>query len=296
MTNNCPICNGEELSFTIRNYHHYDMLRCATCKGEFAYPFKGPSEEFYDKAADEESTRRHTIKSKWHITHPTRKSPLLTSGAGRTVLDIGCGNGDFAEFAAQQGFNVIGIDIDKTSLQIAQSRNLMNVEFKNMTLFEFATENPRVRFDIIAMFEVFEHVDTPNDTIVAIKKLLKSSGYFIGSLPNEHRFFAKKLNLLFALPPYHLTYWVKDTWHHYLSTKHGLIQHSTSNNVYFGYLTNIIYFKLLKALNVNEKSIVNTILKIIAYPIRKIEALIEKITDKGSSFYFEYKLPSSQKN
>jgi 2-polyprenyl-3-methyl-5-hydroxy-6-metoxy-1,4-benzoquinol methylase len=292
----CPICGSANVTTSIKNYFDFDLLKCASCLGEFAKPFKGPSIDFYDNAADEESTRRHTVQSKWHHAHPTWHSELLKNGNGKAILDLGCGNGDFAEFAISRGFTVIGLDIDKEALKVAKSRNLENAEFLNSTLFEFLKYNPSTKFDLVSMFEVFEHVDTPNDTIAAIKQLLKPNGHFIGSMPNEDRYFAKKVNLTYALPPYHLMFWNKKSFDHYLSTKHGLAKHSSNNNVYYGYLTNTFYFRIINKFNIGDTGLVNFLLQAIAFPIRKIEAIVEKATDKAGCFYFEYKLPSSQKN
>jgi 2-polyprenyl-3-methyl-5-hydroxy-6-metoxy-1,4-benzoquinol methylase len=235
---NCPICEEQDCLLTKENYYNYKLHFCNNCKGEFCIPFKTPSIEFYTNASDNESVRRHTVKSKWHITHPSRQSKLLSNGLGKSILDIGCGNGDFAEFVAEKNFKVTGIDIDEASIQNAKSRNLPNSEFIKSTLEDFCRNG--LKFDIVSMFEVFEHVDNPKETIELIKKVLKPKGIFIGSLPSEERYFAKKLNLEFALPPYHLSYWTKETWQHYLEHIHSFKKLHAENNVYFGYLCNIM--------------------------------------------------------
>jgi 2-polyprenyl-3-methyl-5-hydroxy-6-metoxy-1,4-benzoquinol methylase len=284
----CPACLSENSRIEKENYYSFQMLICNDCGCEFCNPFKAPDLDFYANANDNESSRRHNVISNWHKTHPTWNSKLLKNGSGLNLLDIGCGNGDFAEFADSNGFNVIGIDIDKSSLKIAQSRGLKNAKFINTTLVEFIKTNS-LCFDFISMFEVFEHVDNPNETINLISQLLKPGGYFVGSLPNENRYLAKKVNLKFALPPYHLTYWTTKAWSTYLVKFHNFRLISINNNAYYGYISNIFYQKNLETLNIKTGTLADFFLKCFWFSIKKIEILFEKLTRNASSFYFEFK-------
>jgi SAM-dependent methyltransferase len=50
---------------------------------------------------------------------PESLIPELTKG--QTCLDIGCNNGNVSLFLAEQGFNVTGIDINPTAIEIARN-------------------------------------------------------------------------------------------------------------------------------------------------------------------------------
>jgi SAM-dependent methyltransferase len=290
---NCPVCLYQQTKITLCNYNGYDLLQCNRCGCEFCIPFKAPIFDFYKNASDSESLRRHTKYSKWHVNHPTQFSENLLNGNGKKLLDIGCGNGDFAEFASKRGFEVSGIDIDEASLNIAKSRNLKNTIFFKTTLNSFILETSE-KYDVVTMFEVFEHLDNPFETLQLIKQILKPGGLFIGTLPNENRFFSKKINLNFAEPPYHLTFWTKETWTTVLEMQGDFKMEKCSNNVYYGYLSNIALEKSLNKLNVRGKSkLINYSLTAFFLILKKIESLIERLMGKSSSFYFEFRLINS---
>lgn len=284
----CPCCESKKTDCILTNYYNYDLVSCQDCQCVFCYPFKAPGVDFYSEADDWESIRRHSIISKWHKSHPTWKSNNLLDGNGKVLLDIGCGNGDFAEFASMRNFSTIGIDIDKASLKIADRRQLVNAQFVNTTLLDFAKTNKQ-KFDIISMFEVFEHLDNPKETLEIICSLLKPGGLFIGSLPNENRFLSKKLNLSFALPPYHLTYWTKDSWTNYLQMNQ-FEKIYCENTAYYGYVSDLLYYKFIERFKkIGTNKILSTFAKAFFVFPKKMEMLIEKGVGKSSSFYFEFK-------
>ena len=225
-------------------------------------------------------------RTRWNVWANVGK--FIDSFKSNTINgDIGCGNGDFLEYASSLGMKVIGIDIDENSLLIARSRGLKDSEFHNTTLIEFA-KSEEIKFDFISMFEVFEHLDNPNETIQIIKNLLKKDGVFIGTLPNERRFCAKSLNLEYALPPYHLTFWIRKTWTKYLELN-GFTTITCANTVYYGYLCDILYFRVLKSFQeIRKRKFLTFSTKVIFTIIKPIEAIIEKITKRSSSFYFEF--------
>lgn len=286
----CPSCNSINTELNKKSYYNYQLYACSICHCVFCIPFKAPNADFYFNGNDSESLRRHSVLTKWDKKNPTYNSSLfeVISNKEKTILDIGCGNGAFAEFASERGFNVIGIDIDTSSLKLAKSRNLKNTLFLNSNLEDFIVNNPGIRIDIITMFEVFEHLDNPSQTLQSVYNLLTPGGFFAGTLPNEDRYFAKKLNLKFALPPYHLTYWTNSSWVHFTTVVNQFKLKTCKNNVYYGYISNIFYEKLInKITNKRVYKIVNPIFKAVIYFTKILETIIEKVFSKSSSFYFE---------
>jgi 2-polyprenyl-3-methyl-5-hydroxy-6-metoxy-1,4-benzoquinol methylase len=281
----CPLCGGNQVVSIKANYCETHIYSCIQCLAEFCIPFSAPARDFYTNASDVESTRRHTILSKWHHSHPTYNSLFFGNGHGKTILDIGCGNGDFAEFACSKGFAVVGIDVDESSLQNAQSRGLTSASFRQVSLTALIAQGHT--FDAITMFEVMEHLDNPAETLEHIKKLLKPKGLFIGSLPNENRFLAKTFNLDFAKPPYHLNFWTAKSWCHYVTSFHRFNVVRCDNSVYYGYLCNIAFEKICQFLRINEMSLVKKCIYGAFILPKYAEIAIEKLIGKSSSFYFE---------
>ena len=93
-----------------------------------------PSAGFYAGASDMGSNSRHSGHTSWYPTHPARQSDVFAKGKKGRLLDVGCGNGAFAEFASGAGYEVIGLDVDATSIEIARSREIPGASFHCVSL------------------------------------------------------------------------------------------------------------------------------------------------------------------
>ena len=88
---------------------------------------------------------------------------------GDTVLDIGCGNGALTRDVAQKAKKVIGIDISRQNINIAETEyNTPNIEY---IFGDATTYNFKQKFDVIIMSNVLEHIDKRNDFLQSIKEL-----------------------------------------------------------------------------------------------------------------------------
>jgi SAM-dependent methyltransferase len=210
----------------------------------------------------------------------------LRDGEGRTLLDIGCGNGAFAEFAASRGFQVVGLDVDFVSIAIARSRNIPGARFYCSSLDEFCgAEIQDGQFDVVTMFEIFEHLDHPTKTLGSVMQLLRDGGLLVGSLPNIKRLFMWRLNMDYEMPPYHLTYWTVESWVKFLQRYFDFDVMQCEANIYYGYLSDVLLtrFKLSR--------LTRAVIARIVFPV---EVRLEKRFRMGASFYFEARRQSIQ--
>jgi len=111
---------------------------------------------------------------------------IVNSAKSGSLLDIGCGVGDFLLALATKGFTGIGVDYNKVSIELAQQKALKNnlpIEFTCIDASNIAETNS---FDFIVMNDVTEHVsDKELITIFnKVKKLLKPNGKFLIHTPN----------------------------------------------------------------------------------------------------------------
>lgn len=86
----------------------------------------------------------------------------------RSVLDFGCGEGRFSQFVK----NYTGTDWSSEAIKKAKER------FPDK---KFVSEIDG-KFDFIVMFEVFEHLENPKETIEGLRKYTDN---FIVALPRE---------------------------------------------------------------------------------------------------------------
>jgi SAM-dependent methyltransferase len=74
-----------------------------------------------------------------------REAPLILETLGRTpgrkVLDLGCGTGEHSRFLAEQGFQVVGIDLSETLLAEARSEEISRIQYMQSDLRDLAGLN-----------------------------------------------------------------------------------------------------------------------------------------------------------
>lgn len=94
------------------------------------------------------------------------------------VLDLGCGDGDYANGLAGLGFEVIAGDID-----IARFKHKDKIEFKHC---DITKEMPFSEgyFDYVVLMEVVEHLSNPYSVMEKIGRIIKANGSLIISTPN----------------------------------------------------------------------------------------------------------------
>ncbi len=96
-----------------------------------------------------------------------------------SLLDVGCGNGDFLAFATRAGWKAIGVEPDPKAVETARARG-MTVQAGGLEVLE----QEREAFDGITMNHVIEHVHHPRETLWACYRLLKPHGWLWIETPN----------------------------------------------------------------------------------------------------------------
>ena len=98
------------------------------------------------------------------------------------ILEIGCGTGSSSITLAEQGANVLGIDIHRESLKIARLRaELYNldIEYKEFSAVEI--DKLEKKFDAVILYATLEHL-TLEERLITLgkcKSVLNEGGYLI---------------------------------------------------------------------------------------------------------------------
>ncbi|WP_424099132.1 class I SAM-dependent methyltransferase [Moorena producens] len=111
-----------------------------------------------------------------------KPSPPPTKSTKNRILDIGCGNGSFTNFIAQQGYEVVGVEESESGIQLA-SDNFPDCQFIQGSIYNLPYTELSDKFDIVISLEVIEHLFYPKELVRAAKKILKPHGRLIITTP-----------------------------------------------------------------------------------------------------------------
>jgi len=131
-------------------------LRDARPFGRPGYEFTAEDAWFWEDYAYKKG-RRH---DRGNLTRKFLELIDLDNVAGKRVLDIGCGAGQYSVLLAKHGAIVIGIDLSPVGIEHAKRMAEANGVAENCTfsVTEFSNSNfPDEHFDIIYMHEVYHH-------------------------------------------------------------------------------------------------------------------------------------------
>ena len=123
---------------------------------------------------------------------------------GKSVLEIGCGAGFFADMADFGSY--IGLELNAEAASSARAKG-HHVECKSFS--HYADTNPE-SFDVVCSFQVLEHLVDPSEYFRASLRLLKPGGLLITSVPSEDSFVGSLEHNILNSPPHHLTCWTDD--------------------------------------------------------------------------------------
>jgi len=197
----CPSCNYEGSSpfllckdYTVTK-EDFQIVSCNNC--DFKYTNPRPSNIEIGRYYESQDYISHSNTSAGLINKIyqfvrvraiQKKINLIKNlhPPDNTILDIGCGTGDFIGKFNGIGWQVTGIEPNKGARELAiRNHNIKVLDEDSVQHIEPQS------FGTISMWHVLEHVHELNKRIGEIYSLLKNNGYAIIALPNYTSFDAK---------------------------------------------------------------------------------------------------------
>jgi SAM-dependent methyltransferase len=99
-----------------------------------------------------------------------------------TVLDIGCGSGNFLRCMKEAGFSVSGIEPSASGSQFARTEHGLDI-YHGMVEDYLAAHRAR-RFDVITLLNVLEHLTEPAQTLLRLRQILAPDGLLAIVVPD----------------------------------------------------------------------------------------------------------------
>ncbi|MEO1370216.1 MAG: methyltransferase domain-containing protein, partial [Acidobacteriota bacterium] len=116
--------------------------------------------------------------------HVVRYAFAARRVSGRRVLDAGCGCGYGSQFLRRAGAaEVVGVDLDPAAIDYSR-RHFGGDGLRFMAADVMSLPFADSSFDVVACFEVFEHVNPPDALLAELRRVLHPDGVLVVSTPN----------------------------------------------------------------------------------------------------------------
>ena len=187
---------------------YYEIRHCNNCKAYFLSP--RPAEDtlkmaynpdYYGRKSEKFIILVETLVDLFRMRRSYQVSKYLKNGA--KILDIGCGNGRFLLLLLRFGKYVLyGTEREGNSSKRASQIPEINLKIGNITKDDYQ-EN---MFDAVTLYQVFEHLTEPKETLENISRIIKKDGILVISFPNINSLQSKifKGKWFHLDPPRHL--------------------------------------------------------------------------------------------
>ncbi|MBR6200297.1 MAG: methyltransferase domain-containing protein [Spirochaetales bacterium] len=188
----CPYCCDLDSSLMHRS-KTWNMFRCSKCGLIYTIPFFKEENIYVDNYFTEEYKHlygktyeedRENIRNFAKV----RLKFIKDYVKGGKLLDFGSGLGFFAEYAAENGFDVKCVDISDYAVKYITDKLKLNAEKGDAKYFENTSE----KYDVISSFYVIEHVKEFEKLVFMMYNHLSDGGVLALSTPNADGVSIKK--------------------------------------------------------------------------------------------------------
>lgn len=231
---NCPVCNSTNqssflscLDYTVSR-ETFEIVACDSCNFRFTNPRPSNSEigKYYDSPEyiSHSNTSKGLINKiyqavrEYTLGKKLRLINSFTADGPKSILDIGCGTGEFLSKCQGGGWLTKGVEPDQKARSLAIGNHGLDIIEENGI-----AELRDGSFQVITMWHVLEHVHELNQRIEELKRLLKNDGTIIIAVPNCSSHDAQYYKTFWAGydVPRHLYHFVPETME-LLLKNHGL--------------------------------------------------------------------------
>jgi len=185
----CPLCGetrGREMyRFEPALWIPGRVIRCAGCNTVYKRlsDTARPIAEYYTDPHYHELQYWTFEKEALRALTGIRDSVVKTLGkpSSASLLEVGCGPGQFLALAQEVGFEVSGVELNAEHVRQARERT----HGANVVCGNFMTVPFDRQFDVITMLDLIEHLPDPLAALRRSYDLLKPGGHLVVYTPNH---------------------------------------------------------------------------------------------------------------
>jgi len=186
----CPVCGSAEAEPEL-DVHGNLLVKCAGCEARYHTKIPADLNDIYQ--AYDHSPHSKGISDE-HFNYRkerfgTERVRLLQRFCGdlaeKTLLDVGCGIGDFLAAAKEACKRCIGTEFSHNLRELAKEKTGLEIYSDPLETF------PEQNIDIITAIDVIEHIPAPVVFLRAASNLLKPGGHIMLYTPNFDSFSIK---------------------------------------------------------------------------------------------------------
>lgn len=134
--------------------------------------------EWYDKHLEKANDTYHE-----KVVHPNLLR-MLGDIKGKHILDLACGQGIFSRILADHGANVVGVDLGKELIELAEKKNegyKFKVHFFSGSADDLYMVKDATK-DIVVCVLALQNIEKLQETLKEVSRTLKKGGKFVAVL------------------------------------------------------------------------------------------------------------------
>jgi 2-polyprenyl-3-methyl-5-hydroxy-6-metoxy-1,4-benzoquinol methylase len=198
---NCPACSSSKYKkvLTASDYlvssESFDIMECNDCSLRFTSPMpdRNQSGDYYESDKYISHSKRVTsifdlvykIVRKFTLRSKRKIVRLISQKKSGTLLDIGCGTGNFLRIMKRSGWDITGVEVSNEARKLAE----VNTDSVIMNQTEYFKSEQK--YDVITLWHSLEHLHELEQYLIKISISLNANGVVIMALPNYRSFDAE---------------------------------------------------------------------------------------------------------
>lgn len=183
----------------LESFEEVELFRCGACGFRFSHPALAGNGLFYAELEQQKTTYYPP-----EVPEFTRTLAWARERGAKRLLDVGCGEGAFLDLARRAGLEVMGVELNTQAAEVCRRKG-HNVQSRDLA--EMVAEKDGLRFDLVTIFQVLEHVPDPVSFLTQAAQLTVPGGCVSVAVPNESGIYRICPKEPHQWPPHHITRW-----------------------------------------------------------------------------------------